>query len=119
MKGGVSFITPIEPRPIDPRQSIELIRKVLLFLEEHPGCKRRQLIEHLCPESCEGSDEVADIVNTLRWLIDRGHVMEFFDGSLAIPRGKRKKSYWLLVIGGWGETREAIPVNYQPFPVNH
>jgi len=90
--GRASFVTAIHPRPIDPARAVSNIRNVLEFLGENPGCKRQKLAEHLCPEQALDSQEVAEALSPLRWLIEKGHVVEFFDGTLSVPAsGRRKK----------------------------
>ena len=90
--GRASFVTAIHPSPIDPSRAVSNIRNVLEFLGENPGCKRQKLAEHLCPEKAMDSKEVAEALSPLRWLIEKGHVVEFFDGTLSVPAsGRRKK----------------------------
>ncbi|MBN1268207.1 MAG: hypothetical protein JXB04_01350 [Kiritimatiellae bacterium] len=84
---GATFVTPVRPRPIDPARAVATIREVLTFLQEHPGCTRRQLVEGLRPGMAPESHEVAAALSPLRWLIERGHVVEFFNGTLAVPTG--------------------------------
>jgi hypothetical protein len=39
----------------------------------------------LAPGLTPDSANVAEIINSLVWLIDRGHVIEFMNGTLAVP----------------------------------
>jgi hypothetical protein len=93
---GGTFVTAIHPRPVEPEETISTIGEVLAFLAEHPGCTRKQLVEGLRPGAEPESEQVAEVVNPLRWLVERGHVIEFFDGTLSVPghaprRGGKKK----------------------------
>jgi hypothetical protein len=81
----VEFVTAIEPAPLDPDHVVEPIRAVLVFLKEHPGCKREQLVEALRPGKAMDSPEVAEVLSPLAWLVEKGHIIEFFDGSMAVP----------------------------------
>ena len=59
------------------------------YLKEHPGASREMLLAFLSPGKTMDDDEVVHELSSLRWLIDKGHVIEFFDGSLAVPAGER------------------------------
>lgn len=82
---GGTFVTAIRPHPIDKKHTITTIAEVLGYLSEHPGCTRHELAEGLRPEAPPDSTAVATVLNPLRWLIERGHVIEFFNGTLAVP----------------------------------
>ena len=82
---GITFVTPIHPHALAPEHAVTPIREVLVFLHAHPGCTRQQLIEGLRPGVAPEAPEVAAVLSPLRWLIDRGHVIEFFNGTLAVP----------------------------------
>ena len=83
--GGITFVTPIHPHALAPEHAVAPIREVLEFLHAQPGCTRQQLHEGLRPGAAPESPEVAAVLSPLRWLIDRGHVIEFFNGTLAVP----------------------------------
>lgn len=84
-RGGATFVTHIQPHPLDPRQAVKPIADVLQYLRKHPGCTRQQLVERLRPGAAPDSPEVAALITPLRWLIERGHVIEFFNGTLSVP----------------------------------
>jgi hypothetical protein len=84
--GQNAFVTAIAPQALDPRQAVKPIRKVLQYLGERPGCTRQQLVDGLKPGADPDSAAVAELLAPLRWLIERGHVIEFSDGTLAVPR---------------------------------
>ena len=48
------------------------------------------MVESLRPGKDPASPEVAEVVSPLRWLVERGHVIEFSDGTLAVPRSSAK-----------------------------
>ena len=72
----------------------EGVRKIVNFINEHPRCSRRALLDALAPEAqpppaAEGagpapdpSPEVTAIVGDLHWLVHQGHVIEFANGAL-------------------------------------
>lgn len=88
--GRVTFVTGVRPHPIEPGQAVQPIAEVLQFLREHPGCTRKQMVDQLRPAAGDDSAKVAEVISPLRWLIEKGHVIEFFDGTLAVPSAPAK-----------------------------
>ena len=88
--GRVTFVTAVRPYPIEPGQAVQPIAEVLQFLREHPGCTRKQMVEQLRPGAGDDSAKVAEVISPLRWLIEKGHVIEFFDGTLSVPSAPAK-----------------------------
>lgn len=86
--GKVNFVTHIKPHPINPAATVEQIAEVLVFLDEHPGSTRQHLLEVLHPSLDPKSKEASEALQPLSWLIERGHIIEFFNGTLAIPLGR-------------------------------
>jgi hypothetical protein len=43
----------------------------------------------MLPEAESGSKQVKELFSRLNWLIERGHIIEFFDETLTVP-GKTK-----------------------------
>jgi hypothetical protein len=77
----------------------ETVKKIFAFIESHPKCSRRKLIEALLPEAAAAlaaaskdpeklnetappSPEMAALVSDLHWLIHQGHVIEFANGTM-------------------------------------
>jgi len=89
---GAIFVSDIQPTPLDPAVAIPSIRDVLLYLSDHPGCTRQNLVDALRPGSMPDSKEATEILSPLTWLIERGHIIEFFDGTLAVIGGGRPRS---------------------------
>jgi len=69
------------------------IRKIVHFINEHPKCNRRTLVDGLAPGSApapatpdapapEPSSEYNSLISDLHWLIHQGHVIEFATGVL-------------------------------------
>ena len=90
--GRVTFVTAVRPYPIEPGQAVQPIAEVLQFLREHPGCTRKQMVDQLRPDAGDDSAKVAEVISPLRWLIEKGHVIEFFDGTLAVPTAAAKSA---------------------------
>lgn len=89
--GKINFVTHIKPRPVDPADTIEKIAEVLVFLKENPGSTRQHLLEILHPSLDPQSQEAQDALQPLGWLIERGHIIEFFNGTLSVPLGRRRR----------------------------
>ena len=77
----------------------EQIQKIIVYLREHVGCKRKQLLAHIVPQSAATpkaleavvapsptSSEEDRVLADLHWLIQDGYVVEFSSGQLwALP----------------------------------
>jgi len=86
--GKATFVTAIVPHPIDPLQAADGIRRILECLCANPGVNRQKLVTLLCPDTAPGAPEVTAILHALRWMVEKGHVIEFYNGTLAIPYRK-------------------------------
>lgn len=84
---GATFVTRYAPHPVEPEHAVKPIAEVIEFLRSHPGCTRQELVDKLRPGMAPDSEAVAAVVAPLRWLIEKGHVIEFFDGTLSVPAG--------------------------------
>ena len=76
----------------------ENIKRIVSFINEHPKCTRRKLIETLAPvakptilevkpdaapaPAAEATPEQTAIIADLHWLAHQGHIIEFADGKL-------------------------------------
>jgi hypothetical protein len=87
----INFITSVKPDPIQPEKTAEHIRLVLEYLAGHPGSTREQLVEELRPGAEKDSDTVREILTPLRWLIEKGHIIEFFNGTLSVPSHRSRR----------------------------
>ncbi len=86
---GVNFVTSVPPVPLDPDVAIPSIHDVLMYLHDHPGCTRQQMVEALRPGDDPESEAVKELLQPLHWLIERGHIIEFFNGTLSVPLSKK------------------------------
>ena len=112
--GGFTFVTSVAPSAIDPAHAVEGIREILDFVAANPGCSKAEMLAQLVPGSvppAEGaeapvtggtelsaeagpaSEPVVKAVNPkesefkrqVQWLVEKGHVIEFSDGRMAVP----------------------------------
>jgi hypothetical protein len=91
---GMLFVTPIRLKPIDESAVSDPVRQILETLKASPRINRRELAEKLiAPETepAEAEKTKLSLASDLHWMIREGHVIEFNEGSLALPRAKAKK----------------------------
>jgi hypothetical protein len=84
---GETFVTAIVPKPLDAAHAVDDLRAMLSLIREHPGWNRGALLDHLQPGLAHDSEEAGRLLSPLRWLIEKGHVIEFFNGTLSAPSG--------------------------------
>jgi hypothetical protein len=77
----------------------ENIKRIVSFINEHPKCTRKKLVETLAPSApaptvievkpdaapapaAEATPEQTAIIADLHWLAHQGHIIEFADGKL-------------------------------------
>jgi len=82
---GPGFVASTRPRAIDPEHAVDNIREVLVHLQKCPGCTRDELVAALRPDAAKDSEEVAELLSPVGWLVNRGHIIEFFNGTLSVP----------------------------------
>ncbi len=87
----INFITSVKPAPIAPEKAVENIRQILEFLADHPGSTRQQLVEGLLDGKTDDAEKVHEIQKPILWLVDRGHLIEFFNGTLSVPSHRRRR----------------------------
>lgn len=81
------FVSSINPAPLEPGvQTTQVVRNILDCLLERPGITRHEAAAALCPDGEPGSPQAAAVVHEIAWLRDRGHIIEFSDGRLAVPK---------------------------------
>jgi hypothetical protein len=82
---GINFVTHTQPSPLDPKYAVEAIAEVLVYLRKHPGSTREDMVAALRPGEEDKTDGAKDILSPLGWLIEKGHIIEFFNGTLSVP----------------------------------
>ncbi len=92
-KRGMLFVTGVRPKPFALREgqaaSVQ-VQQILQTIEGSRGIKKKELADKILGEvSSEDSEpRKMALASDLRWLISEGHVIEFNDGSLDLPRVK-------------------------------
>ncbi|MEP7016082.1 MAG: hypothetical protein ABI925_11635 [Verrucomicrobiota bacterium] len=91
---GMLFVSPIRARPlVHDHAGLSLtVNAILQAITKAPKIGRKELADALIP-SADGEDGEARklaLASDLHWLVSEGHVIEFNDGSLDLPREKTK-----------------------------
>lgn len=61
------------------------VREILDYLKAHTRCTRQNFVEALRPGRLMDSSETQELLTNLSWLIEKGHITDFHDGTLALP----------------------------------
>jgi hypothetical protein len=91
---GMLFVSPIRLKPIDESVVSDSVRQILETLKASPRINRKELAEKLiAPETepAEAEKTKLSLASDLHWMIREGHVIEFNEGSLDLPRAKPPK----------------------------
>lgn len=112
---GMLFVSPVFPRPLTEQQTAvsSQVRTIVDAIGAQPRIGRKELADKLIGDSqkTSGPDGLATpersgagpaapeieraklaLASDLLWLISSGHVIEFNDGSLDLPRAKTKQT---------------------------
>ena len=91
---GMLFVSTIRTRPFihDQAGVSPSVNAILEALAAKPGINRKELGEKFVVDLSteEAESKKLALASDLRWLISEGHVIEFNDGSLDLPRGRAK-----------------------------
>lgn len=88
---GATFVSSIQPSPLNLDHVAEPVRNLLVFIGEHPRCTHRAILEALYPEPGPDNEEDArKHLAPLSWLIEKGHVLQHADASLCLPEPVNK-----------------------------
>jgi hypothetical protein len=116
----------------------ENIKRIVEFINAHPKCTRRKMIETLVPspttievkpeeqKSTEPTPEQTAIIADLHWLVHQGHVLEFADGKLDTakkplpkpPKSEKKKEKPTSEVAATIETAPQAEVAIEPATEN-
>jgi hypothetical protein len=91
---GMLFVSPIRLKAIDETAVSDSVRQILETLKGSPRINRKELAEKLIGPDTEAADAEKTklaLASDLHWMIREGHVIEFNDGSLDLPRPKPQK----------------------------
>lgn len=81
-----TYVTAVAPLPVDKATAPAIVKDVLDHLEAHAGATRQQVLEGMRPGADPESAAAAELLLHLNNLIANGGVIEFFNGTLVLPR---------------------------------
>ncbi len=86
---GMLFVSPVRPKPIEESAVSDSVRAILEAIKAKPRINRKDLAEQLiAAENPEAEKMKLGLASDLLWLTREGHLIEFNDGSLDLPRVK-------------------------------
>jgi len=82
-----TYVTAVLPKPVDLETAPKIVREIITYLEAHPGQTRQQVLEGLRVGVDPESSDAAEVLLHMGNLIANGGLIEFFNATLALPRG--------------------------------
>lgn len=77
---GQEFVTAVLPVKFETENVTDEIRAIVDYVAANPCCSAKALVEAV---AAGGGDEVQKrVAASLRWLIEKGHIVEYFNGQL-------------------------------------
>jgi hypothetical protein len=80
---GPEFVMGVKPAPLDTTHMVARLRDILSFVTANPSCTPQALSEALAPGGGEAAQ--AELATQIQWLVEKGHLVEFFNGMLSMP----------------------------------
>lgn len=79
---GPDFVMLKAPLALDSSHTVKTLHDVLTYVTEHPACTKLELVSTLA-----GEDEAKkkELLIQLAWLLEKGHVIEFYNDVLSAP----------------------------------
>ena len=84
---GPEFVVAQEFTPLDVEHAIPELAALVKFVEEHPCVTQGETVATLSQGDAAKAEEIK---KTLAWLIEKGHLVCYFNGVLAIPSAHPK-----------------------------
>jgi hypothetical protein len=79
---GPDFVVITTPAALDVQHATEELRAILGFVADHPGSTRQHVFAAVAPAD-EAKQQAA--ATSANWLIERGHLIEYYNGVLSLP----------------------------------
>jgi hypothetical protein len=80
---GPEFVMGSTPLPLDTTHVVAKISQIIAFVTANPSCPPQSLFEALAPNADEAIR--ADLATQIKWLVEKGHLIEYFNGMLTLP----------------------------------
>lgn len=88
-----TFVTAIQPKQVEDRENeLPVVKEILDFVEAHPDSTRQQVLEGLRPETNPEDSAAAEVILHLENLATHGGLIEFFNGTLMLPKVSFQKT---------------------------
>jgi hypothetical protein len=79
---GQDFVMLKMPVALDPSHTVQALRDVLTYVNDHPACTKAEMVSAIA----DGDEEkIKETLVQLVWLVERGHVVEFYNDVLSGP----------------------------------
>ena len=79
---GIDFVMLKTPVVLDAAHSVKILQDILTYVESDPACTKAELVAALGGTEEEKRKEV---LIQLAWLVERGHIIEFYNDVLSVP----------------------------------
>ena len=79
---GQDFVMLREPVALNPEHAVPALKEVLDYVVGHPACTKTEL---LASKAGATDEQKKELLTQLAWLIEKGHVIEFYNGVLSAP----------------------------------
>jgi hypothetical protein len=79
---GPEFVVAVKPAALDTAHAVPALVDLVNYVTEHPGVTRAEALAALAGGDAQKETEVKA---HLSWLIEKGHLIGFSDGRLAVP----------------------------------
>ncbi len=67
---------------LDPAHAVQTLREVLAYVNEHPACRKTEMVLTLA----QGDEaKIKETLVQLAWLVEKGHVIEYYNEVLSVP----------------------------------
>lgn len=77
------YMTAVAPNPLQDEKAVDTIKRMLEYVDQHPGCTRADLWKHLGIN--HENDAGTPAARHFRLLVDKGRLIFFHDGTLTLP----------------------------------
>ena len=80
---GQEFVMASQPVPLDVDHATPELREIAQYVFDNPSCPPKYLVDALNPENDE--EKTKRLISQTKWLVEKGHLVEFFNGFLSPP----------------------------------
>jgi hypothetical protein len=85
---GPEFVANIKPTPFTAENAVRELRAALDYVAAHPCCTRNELLSSLKAELADMDQST--LIRQVAFLFQRGHLLEFYNGVVALPEAHPK-----------------------------